>query len=47
MAKGKSCPQCGHAMYAVKEEQQPKGTWVTYECRNGSCKAKEKVFESK
>lgn len=47
MAKGKKCSQCGTYMYAQKEESQPKGTWVTYECGNGDCKMKEKVFESK
>ncbi|MDR1543681.1 MAG: hypothetical protein LBS50_04575 [Prevotellaceae bacterium] len=44
MAKGKSCYACGYAMYAEKEEYQPKGTWVTYQCR--ACAHKEKIFES-
>lgn len=47
MAKGKKCPQCGYHMYAIKEDRQPKGVWVTYECRNGKCKFREKVFEAK
>jgi hypothetical protein len=47
MAKGKTCPSCKTPMYALKEEEQPKGTWVTYECTNGNCKNKVKVFESK
>lgn len=47
MAKGKLCPACKHNMYASREDQQPKGTWVYYVCRNGNCKMTEKVFESK
>ncbi len=46
MAKGKKCPQCGHQMYAEKEDKQPKGNWVYYRCRNQSCDFTEKVFES-
>lgn len=46
MAKGKKCPQCGAYMQAIKEDEQPKGTWVVYECLNGNCKFQEKVFES-
>jgi hypothetical protein len=41
-------------MYAQTEKYEPQGTWVTYVCRNGSCKsvqrgypASEKVFEGK
>jgi hypothetical protein len=40
-------------MYAQDERHEPKGTWVTYICRNGDCASvkrgfpeKEKVFES-
>ena len=47
MARGKTCPQCGHNMYAEREDSQPKGTWVYYKCRNGNCNFTEKVFESK
>lgn len=47
MAKGKKCPQCGYYMYALKEDDQPKGTWVLYECRNQKCRFQEKVFEDK
>lgn len=45
MARGRSCQVCGYAMYATNEDAQEKGTWVTYECRNGACKEKIKVFE--
>jgi hypothetical protein len=52
MAKGKRCPVCKEVMYAQTEQYQPKGTWVTYVCRNGTCPsvkrgypASEKVFE--
>lgn len=41
-------------MYAQDEKYEPKGTWVTYVCRSGTCAgskrgypAKEKVFEGK
>ncbi|MDQ1686222.1 MAG: hypothetical protein QOC82_2959 [Frankiaceae bacterium] len=41
-------------MYAQTEKHEPKGTWVTYVCRVGSCPsakrgfpASEKVFEGK
>lgn len=47
MAQGKSCPSCRTVMYPVKEDEQPKGTWVTYECTNGNCKFRERVFEGK
>jgi len=47
MAKGKKCPDCGHQMYAEREDNQPKGVWVYYKCRNGNCNFTEKVFESK
>ena len=52
MARGKRCPECGSTMYAQDEKYEPKGTWVTYVCRNGTCAstkrgypAKERVFE--
>lgn len=52
MARGKSCPECRSAMYAQTEDYQPKGTWVTYVCRNGTCAsvkrgrpASERTFE--
>jgi hypothetical protein len=46
MARGKNCPQssCGHPMYAVKHEDEPFGTWVTYKCR--ACGFEERIFES-
>lgn len=47
MAKGKKCPDCGHPMYAEREDHQPMGTWVYYKCRSGTCKCTEKVFETK
>ncbi len=47
MAKGKKCPQCGYYMYAVEEKEEPKGSWVVYECRNEKCKFREKIFEGK
>jgi hypothetical protein len=47
MAKGKKCPQCGYYMFAVEEKEEPMGYWIIYECRNGNCKFREKVFESK
>ncbi len=48
MAKGKNCPDCGHPMYAVKEEQAPKGAYVTYQCRNNKTKCGNiRVFEGK
>lgn len=44
-------------MAAIKEEKQPAGSWVTYECKNPACKhylrsgqtdrLKEKVFEDR
>jgi len=35
MAKGKKCPQCNAAMYALKEEKQPSGEYrVQYVCNN-------------
>ena len=46
MARGKRCPQCGYQMYAVHETDEPKGSWVTYECRNGTCRFRERVFEA-
>ncbi len=54
MAKGLKCRCCGHYMYAQKEKREPKGTYVTYVCRNNDCKRckgkcthEEKVFEDK
>lgn len=46
MAKGKNCPECKSIMFALREDVQPKGTWVYYQCRNDKCKFEEKVFES-
>lgn len=53
MGKSLRCRECGEQMYADVEQYQPKGTWVTYVCRNGRCPniksghpLKEKVFES-
>jgi hypothetical protein len=52
MARGRRCPECGSPMYAQDEKHEPRGTTVTYVCRNGTCAsvqrgfpAKEKVFE--
>ncbi|TAH30101.1 MAG: hypothetical protein EAZ06_04310 [Cytophagales bacterium] len=45
MAKGMNCPHCGTYMYAIKEDYQHKGTWVTYQCRNGNCKFECREFE--
>ena len=52
MAKGK-CRECGDVAYADKEVYPPKGSWVTYVCRNGQCPSdkrgfpwKERVFEA-
>ena len=47
MARGKKCPQCHDHMYAVSENYQPAGTLVVYECRNNTCRFREKVFEDK
>jgi hypothetical protein len=47
MARGKKCPQCGTHMFALTETDEPMGSWVVYECRNGTCKFREKVFEDK
>ncbi len=47
MAKGRVCPKCGMYMYAISEADEPQGSWVVYECTCGTCKHKEKVFESK
>ena len=47
MAKGKICSNCGMPMFAIKEEEEKKGTYVTYQCTNGNCKTVKKVFESK
>ena len=47
MAKGKMCPQknCGYYMLAIEEKEEPKGSYVVYECR--ACGFREKVFEPK
>ena len=52
MRKTRYCPECKSVMYAQDEKYEPKGTWVVYICRNGTCPsvkrgfpAKEKVFE--
>lgn len=38
MAKGKVCRECNMPMYALKEEYQDKGSYVTYQCENGQCR---------
>ena len=52
MAKGMKCPECKSPMYAMDERYEPKGTTVTYICRDGTCPSakrgyayQEKVFE--
>ena len=47
MVKGKKCPSCKLPLYAQDEDYQPKGTYVTYVCRNNQakCSHREKVFE--
>jgi hypothetical protein len=57
MSKGLSCRVCSQRMTAVKEDKQPMGSWVTYECANPACKhyvqsghtdrLKERKFEDK
>ena len=37
MARGRRCPVCRGPMYARDERYQRQGTWVTYQCRSGSC----------
>jgi hypothetical protein len=38
MAKGRSCDVCRQRMAVKREDRQPKGSWVTYECANNACK---------
>jgi predicted RNA-binding Zn-ribbon protein involved in translation (DUF1610 family) len=45
MARGKKCPDCGHAMWAKSEKDEPAGTEIVYRCP--SCGFEEKVFEDK
>jgi len=45
MAKGHECPHCGYYMYAITEDEQPRGTWVVYQCR--ACGFKLKTFEKR
>ena len=45
MARGKACRECGHSMVATSEDEQEKGTWVTYHCNR--CGWDEKVFEGR
>ncbi len=47
MAKGMKCSDCQNAMYADREDYEPKGTWVTYVCRNGRCKSVERGYPNK
>lgn len=48
MGKGMKCPDCGHYMVAIKHEDHPKGTWVTYDCRSAKKNyGKHRVFEEK
>jgi hypothetical protein len=44
MAKGRRCQECRTAMYAQTEKYEPKGTWVTYVCRNGGCASVKRGF---
>lgn len=46
MAKGKRCSECGSPMYAQTEKYEPKGTWVTYVCRSGTCKSVQRGYPS-
>ena len=46
-AKGMKCPNCSAYMWAEKEDEQPKGSWVYYLCRNMTCNNRVKIFESK
>ncbi len=32
-------------MFALKEDVQPMGTWVIYQCKNNSCSFEERIFE--
>lgn len=47
MARGMTCPnpKCKYSMYAIREEDKPKGTYVTYRCQ--ACGEERKVFEDK
>lgn len=47
MAKSKMCPikTCGYYMIAVEEKEEPRGSYVVYECR--ACGFRERVFEPK
>ena len=55
MGRGLKCRVCGQGMYAGNEKYEPKGTYVTYICRNDNCgqykrssrRLEEKVFEGK
>lgn len=35
--KKKQCSECRSTMYARDDKYEPKGTWVTFICRNGKC----------
>lgn len=47
MAKGRKCPtkNCGYSMFAFREDEREKGTWVYYRCPN--CGMEVKDFEDK
>lgn len=47
MARGMSCPQCKTTMFALRETDEPKGSYVTYQCRNSACRFELKKFEDK
>ena len=47
MAKTKKCPYCSTVMYIESEKEEPMGSYVVYECKNGNCKHVEKTFVNK
>lgn len=47
MAEGRKCSQCKSIMLVINEDEQPKGSWVYYQCINGNCNMEEKHFEPK
>ena len=40
----KNCPECGYICYTKPVKDEPKGTWVIFECQNRGCASHKRGF---
>ena len=40
----KNCPECGYVCKTIPVKDEPKGSWVIFECQNRECPSRKRGF---